>query len=132
MARILRMTIFHSNRYVMKKQLFSAIVILLLGSSLWGQDVYYKYQIKDAAELNKIYNATAGASWIKRQNWPVNSAITFSYSYSEGINYVRGDTLLISYPPPQKDTGIIQLRVQEIHLNQNNLTGALPSLQLDS
>ena len=116
----------------MKKQLFSAIVILLLGSSLWGQDVYYKYQIKDAAELNKIYNATGGASWIKRQNWPVNSAITFSYSYSEGINYVRGDTLLISYPPPQKDTGIIQLRVQEIHLNQNNLTGALPSLQLDS
>ncbi|MBL0008697.1 MAG: hypothetical protein IPP25_16390 [Saprospiraceae bacterium] len=103
-----------------------------LGSSLWGQDVYYKYQIKDAAELNKIYNATGGASWIKRQNWPVNSAITFSYSYSEGINYVRGDTLLISYPPPQKDTGIIQLRVQEIHLNQNNLTGALPSLQLDS
>jgi len=116
----------------MKKHLFSAIMVMLLGSPLWSQDVYYKYQVKDAAELNKIYNATGGASWIKRQNWPVNSAVTFSYSIPYGINYVQGEIQIISYPPPQSDTGIIQLRVKEIHLRENNLSGALPALQLDS
>lgn len=116
----------------MKKQLFLAMVILLLGGSLWSQNVYYKYQVKDAAEINKIYNATGGASWTKRQNWPVNSGISFSVNYSYGIQYVNGDTLIIHYNPPQKDTGIIQMRVKEIHLNENNLSGALPALKLDS
>ncbi len=89
-------------------------MLMLFGSPLWSQDVYYKYQIKDAAELNKIYNATGGASWTKKQNWPINSGILFSVNYSYGIQYVKGDTLIIHYLPPQKDTGIIQMRVKEI------------------
>jgi Leucine-rich repeat (LRR) protein len=115
----------------MKKFTFLAIVILL-GSSLWAQNVYYKYQVKDAAQLNNLYNSTGGPSWTKKQNWPVNPAITFSFNAPYGIQYVLGDTMVIHYLPPQKDTGIIQVRVREIHLDENNLNGALPALQLDS
>lgn len=116
----------------MKKSLYSAFLIMCIGGTLWSQNVYYKYQVKDAAQLNSLYNATGGASWINKQNWPVNDAVTFSYNVPYGIQFVRGDTLVIHYPSPQKDTGIIQLRVKEIHLNENHLSGALPALQLDS
>lgn len=97
-----------------------------------GQNVYYKYQIKDAGELNSLYTATGGPAWVHRQNWPVNSAVTFSYSSPFGIYLVPSDTLLISYPPPQKDTGVIQMKVREIHLSENQLSGSIPPLKLDS
>lgn len=116
----------------MKKRIIWTVGLFLITLAVSGQNVYYKYQIKDAGELNSLYTAAGGTGWISKQNWPVNSAITFSYSSPFGIYLVRSDTLLISYPPPQQDTGIIQLKVREIHLNENHLSGTIPPLKLDS
>ncbi len=113
------------------KQTLLCLCILCSAISSFSQ-VYYKYQILDAAEANKIYNATGGSAWTHRSNWPASTGITMELKTPYGISFAYLDTMLFSYPPPAIDTGIVHMMIKEIDLSQNNLSGVLPAFSLDS
>ena len=113
------------------KNLLLSLCIMCSTISGFSQ-IYYKYQIVDAAEANKIYNATGGPAWTNHKNWPIPTGVTFGYKVPSGVSFAFGDTIILSYPPPAIDTGIVHLLIKELNLPYNNMSGALPAFSLDS
>ena len=113
------------------KNLLLSLCILCSTISGFSQ-VYYKYHIIDAAEANKIYNATGGSAWTNHKNWPIATGVTFGYKIPSGVSFAFGDTTILSYPPPALDTGIVELLIKELNLPANNMSGTLPAFSLDS
>lgn len=113
------------------KNLLLSLCILCSTISGFSQ-VYYKYQIIDAAEANKIYNATGGSTWTNQDHWPVVDSVTVGFETPTGVIFAFADTVILSHFPPAPDTVLVHLLIKKLYLLQNNLSGALPDFAMDS
>ncbi len=113
------------------KKIILCLCILCSAISAFSQ-VYYKYQIVDAAEANKIYNATGGAGWTNQDHWPVVDTVTVGFETPTGVSFAFADTVILSHFPPAPDTALVHLLIKKLYLLQNNLSGELPDFAMDS
>gem|GEM_PF-2531753 len=99
-----------------------------------GQGVVYQYRVAadDVEAANDIYYGTSGMTWKHNDDWPLKGGITPTLMIPYGVKYEHQDTTITPYPAPEKDTGIIDIRVLELDLKYNDLSGGhLPGFSLE-
>ena len=115
----------------MRTFLLLVLCTLWISTQLTGQNpVYYKFRIVDAEDANSIYHATDGENWTHNKDWPLKEGVIFQYGSPYGVSFIRGDTVIMSYP--ETDTGIVDLSILSLELDYNNLSGTIPSIKMDS
>jgi Leucine Rich repeats (2 copies)/Leucine Rich Repeat len=90
------------------------------------QKVYWSFTNHDIDELNKLYFDCDGKNWKKKSGWPIttesmlNSEDPYGLEFEYTKNIVFGNDSMLIY----------QIIPRLIKLNNNNLKGVLPNLDL--
>lgn len=122
------------KQFFMRKSWLLCCFMLLGAMYGSGQGVIYKYRVADddVIAANDIFYGTSGETWKHNDNWPLKLGLKASLMTPYGVKYEHQDTTITPYPAPEQDTGIITLRVLELDLKYNDLSGGnLPGFSLE-
>jgi hypothetical protein len=99
-------------------------------NAIFAQHITY-YEVLDAAEANKIFNALKTDS-TDNKAWPIPEGRVLSTELNAlGWDYYN-DFVTIEYVDLDDNTTLVKTKIRDIYLGGSNLSGTIPPVQLDS